>query len=37
MMGSMNSASLVSDDLWEAIEPLLPQEPPEPNGGRPAF
>ena len=31
----MNSASLVSDDLWEAIEPLLPQEPPKPKGGRP--
>src|SRR5215208_2932896 len=31
----MNAASLVSDDLWEAIEPLLPKEPPKPNGGRP--
>ena len=26
---------LVTDELWEVIEPLLPQEPPEPNGGRP--
>ncbi|MGE3267327.1 MAG: IS5 family transposase [Chloroflexota bacterium] len=23
------------DDLWEAIEPLLPKEPPKPKGGRP--
>lgn len=27
--------SLVSDELWEAIEPLLPPEPPRPKGGRP--
>ncbi|MBA4116296.1 MAG: IS5 family transposase [Rubrobacter sp.] len=26
---------LVTDELWEAIEPLLPEEPPKPNGGRP--
>ena len=26
---------LVSDGLWEAIEPLLPPEPPKPKGGRP--
>jgi transposase len=26
---------LVSDELWEAIEPLLPPEPPKPKGGRP--
>ncbi len=26
---------VVSDELWEVIEPLLPQEPPKPNGGRP--
>ncbi len=27
--------SLVSDELWEVIEPLLPPEPPKPLGGRP--
>src|SRR5215213_5994810 len=26
---------LVSEDLWEAIAPLLPIEPPKPKGGRP--
>lgn len=31
----MNTMSLVSDDLWEAIEPLLPKEPCKPKGGRP--
>src|SRR2546429_4941040 len=29
------SKPLVSDELWEAIEPLLPVEPPKPQGGRP--
>ena len=29
------SEPLVSDDPCEAIEPLLPKEPPKPNGGRP--
>ena len=27
--------ALVSDELWEAIAPLLPQHPPSPKGGRP--
>jgi transposase len=31
----MNASSLVPDNLWEAIESLLPKEPPKPNGGRP--
>ena len=26
---------LVSDELWEVIEPLLPPEAPKPQGGRP--
>ena len=26
---------LVTDELWEVVEPLLPEEPPKPNGGRP--
>jgi transposase len=26
---------LVTDELWEAIEPLLPPEPPKLKGGRP--
>jgi transposase len=26
---------LVTVELWEAIEPLLPEEPPKPKGGRP--
>ena len=26
---------LVPDDLWEAIAPLLPAQPPKPQGGRP--
>ena len=26
---------LVTAELWEVIEPLLPKEPPKPEGGRP--
>ena len=26
---------LVSDELWKIVEPLLPEEPPKPKGGRP--
>jgi transposase len=26
---------LVTDELWEAIEPLLPEQPEKPKGGRP--
>ena len=26
---------LVTDELWETIEPLLPPQPPKPQGGRP--
>ena len=29
------SKPLVSDALWEIIQPLLPPEPPKPKGGRP--
>ena len=29
------AAPLVPDDLWAAISPLLPPEPPKPKGGRP--
>jgi len=29
------SKVLVTYGLWEAIEPLLPPEPPKPRGGRP--
>ena len=27
--------TLVSDELWEVVEPLLPPEPPKPKGRRP--
>jgi transposase len=26
---------LVTDELWEIVEPLLPPEPSKPKGGRP--
>jgi transposase len=29
------ATSLVSDDLWAVVAPLLPLEPPKPKGGRP--
>lgn len=29
------AAPLVPDDLWAAIEPLVPAKPPRPRGGRP--
>jgi transposase len=31
----MKHETLVPVDLWEAIEPLLPKEPPKLKGGRP--
>ncbi len=31
----MSNAQLLPDDLWAEIAPLLPPEPPKPNGGRP--
>jgi transposase len=31
----MTVSALVPDELWDAIAPLLPEEPPKPNGGRP--
>ena len=31
----MKTLLLVPDDLWEAIKPLLPKQPPKPQGGRP--
>ena len=29
------SRELLSDELWETVEPLLPPDPPKPKGGRP--
>jgi transposase len=26
---------LVPDEIWDAIQPLLPAKPPHPQGGRP--
>ena len=34
--GSVSTADrLVPDELWEAVEPLLPEHPPSKKGGRP--
>lgn len=32
---AMRVHELVSDELWAAIEPLLPPHPPQPKGGHP--
>ena len=35
-VGSCSMAKdLVPDELWVFINPMLPPEPPKPNGGRP--
>src|SRR5687768_9574644 len=33
--GGGMSKTLLTDELWNTIEPLLPPEPPKPKGGRP--
>ena len=32
---SVMSKPLVPDAMWEIVEPLIPPEPPKPQGGRP--
>jgi transposase len=34
--GEGTAKPLVTDGLWEVVEPLLPEEPPKPEGGRQA-
>ena len=34
-MNNIDSNFLSSEHLWRAVEPLLPEEPPKPKGGRP--
>ncbi len=31
----LTAKNLISDELWQIVEPLLPVEPPKPKGGRP--
>ena len=31
----MQTSDLVPEELWEAVEPLLPRKRPKPKGGRP--
>jgi hypothetical protein len=35
MEDAMMAKRLISDALWERIEPLFPKLPPHPKGGRP--
>ena len=35
MEGSTMAKPLLSDELWEIIEPILPKHQPSPRGGRP--
>ena len=30
----LRNGAIVTDELWEVIEPLLPPEPPKPKGSR---
>jgi transposase len=34
-VGVSDSVRKVRDELWEAVEPLLPAQEPDPRGGRP--
>lgn len=35
MENTIMAKPLLTDELWERIKPLLPPEPPKPQGGRP--